>query len=137
MTIEEQLARDEGFRPHAYQDSVGKLTIGIGRNLDDVGISHEEALVLLANDVKCARILLADRLPWTVTALDEARKGVLINMCFNMGIFRLLEFKQFLAALQAADYKLAAAQMLDSKWAKQVGGRAQRLAAQIETGVWQ
>lgn len=136
----EQLVRDEGLRLKPYPDSAGKITIGVGRNLDDVGISREEALSLLANDVQNARNQVEQHLPWS-GGLDDVRHDALVNMAFNMGIGRLLGFSKFLTALQAAiqsgGYKVASAQMLDSAWARQVGDRAQRLALQIESGFWQ
>ena len=131
-----QLRRDEGVRLKPYKDTVGKLTIGVGRNLDDVGISAVEADTLLRNDIQRAVQDLNDKLPWTMQ-LDESRRGVLVNMAFNMGIAGLLQFKNTLAHIQAGRWADAAAGMLASKWATQVGPRATRLAKQMETGVWQ
>lgn len=135
MTLEDQLIRDEDLRLKPYKDSVGKLTIGVGRNLDDVGISRQEAMNLLANDIEHASAQLRTQLPWTIS-LDEVRRGALINMTFNMGIGGLMQFKKFLTACSMADWETAAAEMLDSEWSKQVGPRAHRLSVQIETGVW-
>lgn len=132
----DQLVRDEELRLKPYRDSVGKLTIGVGRNLDDVGISRDEAMALLANDIAHARAELEQYLPWT-GGLDDVRQSALVNMAFNLGIGGLVKFHNFLAAIEAKDYKTAAAEMLDSVWAKQVGDRAHRLALQIETGFWQ
>jgi lysozyme len=136
MELTEQLIRDEGIRLHPYRDTVGKLTIGIGRNLDDIGITREEAIMLLQNDIATAKDQLLLQLPW-VMELDDARRDALINMTFNLGIGHLLGFKKFLAALRAGDYQVASQEMLDSTWAQQVGPRAHRLAVQIETGVAQ
>ena len=136
MTLQDQLVRDEGLRLKPYKDSVGKLTIGIGRNLDDVGISKDEAMVLLSNDILAATKSLETAFPWTM-ALDEVRLAALINMTFNMGIGGLAKFKNFLAACQQGNWTEARNQMLDSIWAEQVGARAQRLAIQVETGEWQ
>lgn len=135
MNLVEQLTRDEGLRLKPYRDSVGKLTIGIGRNLDDEGISEEEADFLLRNDLSTHDSALIRALPW-ITNLDEARAGVLRNMCFNMGIHGLLGFRQTLALIQQGDYAGAAREMLNSHWAEQVGARAQRLAKQLEENVW-
>jgi len=135
MDIVEQLIRDEGLRLKPYRDSVGKLTIGIGRNLDDVGITQEEACYLLHTDIVRVAGQIQEALPWA-NNLSPARASVLGNMAFNMGIGGLLQFKQFLAALEAGDYEKAATEMLNSKWAKQVGPRADRLAQQIRTGQW-
>jgi lysozyme len=132
----DQLKRDEGLRLKPYRDSVGKLTIGYGRNLDDNGVTEEEAAGLLYNDIVTAKQSLAKHLPWFMQ-LDDARRGVLINMAFNLGIWGLLSFKKFLASIQSGDYATAKAEMLNSRWAEQVGARAQRLAIQMETGKWQ
>lgn len=136
MDITEQLIRDEGLKLRPYRDTVGKLTIGVGRNLDDVGISEAEARVLLASDILHAQRMLEQSYPWYV-GLNDARRGALINMTFNMGIAGLATFRQFLVALSSGEYASAARHMLDSKWAEQVGSRAQRLAIQVESGVWQ
>jgi lysozyme len=133
-TLEEQLIRDEGLRLKPYKDSVGKLTIGVGRNLDDVGISREEATQLLANDIERAAAWVRTNLPWTL-ALDEVRQAALKNMAFNLGS-RLGEFRKFLAHLEAREYEQAAKEMTDSVWATQTGPRAQRLAEQIRSGEW-
>jgi lysozyme len=135
MDITTQLIRDEGERLKPYKDTVCKLTIGVGRNLTDVGISHDESMLLLKNDIIKATAQLLARLPW-VAQLDEARRGVLVNMTFNMGVDGLLQFKQTLAHIQAGQWNDAAADMLNSKWAQQVGDRAKRLAQQLITGQW-
>src|SRR6185437_14202908 len=116
--------------------SVGKLTIGIGRNLDDVGISYDEAEVLLANDIQRTQSALTAALPW-LTLLDLVRKAAVINMAFNLGVSNLLAFHKFLGFLQSHDWQSASIEMLNSKWASQVGPRATRLSRQILTGEWQ
>lgn len=131
-SIEEQLVLHEGLRLKPYRDTVGKLTIGVGRNLDDVGITRAEALFLLRNDVEEVRTQL-ERYPW-YTQLDPVRQKVLIDMAFNLGIGGLMQFRKMLAALEAGDYGKTADEMLDSKWARQVGKRAQRLAEMMRTG---
>ena len=135
-SLKDQLVRDEELRLKPYTDSVGKLTIGVGRNLTDKGISFQEAQGLLANDIADATADLQAKLPWTAT-LDDVRKGALLNMTFNMGIGGLLEFHDFLARMQRGDFSGAAGAMLDSLWARQVGPRATRLSIQIQSGVWQ
>lgn len=125
------LRRDEGERLKPYRDIVGKLTIGVGRNLDDVGISETECLMLLKNDITRVGIELDEHIPWW-RQLDDNRQGALANMCFNLGINGLLGFKLFLALLQTHDYPAAALEMLHSKWAEQVGERATRLATVIK-----
>lgn len=136
MTIFEQLKRDEGVKLKPYVDTVGKTTIGIGRNLTDAGISVAEAEYLLANDVHAATQGLLSACPWT-GGLDDARFGALLNVAFNLGVGGLLEFRKALTACQAGDWETAATEFLDSKWAEQVGARAQRLALQIRSGIWQ
>lgn len=128
-----ELKRDEGVRLKPYRDTVAKLTIGVGRNLDDVGISEAEADFLLASDIKRTVEDLASRLPWWST-LDEVRQRVLCNMAFNLGIGGLCAFVNTLNAVKAGDYDKAATEMLNSKWAKQVGARAVRLSAMMRTG---
>lgn len=121
------LRRDEGERLKPYRDIVGKLTIGVGRNLDDVGISETECLMLLKNDITRVGIELDEHIPWW-RQLDGALQGVLANMCFNLGINGLLGFHRFLTLLQAGKRIDAAMELLHSKWADQVGVRAVRLA---------
>lgn len=136
MNVFDQIKRDEGLRLTAYKDTVGKLTIGYGRNLDDKGITQDEADYMLNTDVREAAAAVNKNLPWAAS-LDDARLGVLINMAFNMGIQSLLLFRNTLALIQAGEYEQAADEMLKSKWAKQVGIRAVRLAEQMRKGVWQ
>lgn len=131
-----QLKRDEGVRLKPYKDSVGKLTIGVGRNLDDVGISTEEADYLLQNDLIVTEARLSSTFPWT-QGLDPVRRAVLVNMAFNMGVGGLAQFRHMLEAAQAGDYTKAAEEMNNSTWASQVGARAMRLAIQMESGTWQ
>lgn len=121
------LERDEGLRLKPYTDTVGKLTIGIGRNLDDVGISEEEARYLLGNDVEWAIEEMDRSMPWWRTMPEPAQRA-LGNMAFNLGMPTLRKFRNMLIALQAGDYRKAAEEALDSRWAKQVKGRADRIA---------
>ena len=129
------LEQDEGFKPKPYRCSAGKLTIGYGRNLEDKGISREEASYLLHEDIRDAIKFLDQQLPWWKNLDGEARQEALVNMAFNLG-GRLLGFKKMLAALQSKDYERAADEALDSKWAGQVGQRAQRIARAFREGVW-
>ena len=130
----EQLKVDEGLRLQPYRCTAGALTIGYGRNLDAVGITQEEADIMLRADVEIAE-KGAQALVGTVwDDLSATRQAVLINMTFNLGRTRLAAFKNFLAALRAADYQTAADEMLDSRWATQVGDRALRLARQMRHG---
>lgn len=128
-----QLNTDEGRRKRIYVDTVGKVTGGVGRNLTDRGFSEDEIDLMLRNDIAIVFRDLDRNCPWW-GGLSEVRQEVLANMCFNMGIARLLGFKQFLGALQCGRWDIAAEQMLDSQWAKQVGDRAVRLAKQMREG---
>jgi lysozyme len=123
----EQLKRHEGFRSKPYKCSAGKLTIGYGRNLDDVGINQSEALELLRQDVARARKDVLKHISGA-DLLDDVRLNVLINMCFNLGIYKLLLFRKTLRAVQDLDFDKAAEEMLNSVWANQVGVRAAELA---------
>ena len=137
-TLEEQLVRDEREVLHAYPDSEGYLTIGVGTCIDaraGCGITRDESRYLLRNRIAIAEQAVAEKLPWT-NDLDPVRRAVLENMAFNEGIAHLLDFQKMLTALAARDYETAAAEMLDSLWAKEVGDRAHRLAKQMETGEW-
>ena len=126
-TLQSQLIEDEGFRQFPYKDTVGKVTIGIGRNLDDVGISRNEALIMLDNDISKVRYALDQNLSFFKT-LTPARQDALINMGFNMGVPKLLTFKKTLMYLSIGDYKSASQECLNSVWATQVGERAKRIA---------
>jgi len=133
--VKKMLITDEGLRLKPYRDTVGKLTIGVGRNLDDVGISKEEALYLLENDIQRAIREASEIFGSTVwLSLDEVRQAVIIDMLFNLGKPRFLTFKKFIQAVKEKDFKKASYEMLNSKWAKQVGKRAERLAYMMGTG---
>jgi lysozyme len=137
--LTKQLRRDEGVVLHAYPDHLGFLTIGIGRLIDKRkggGITEEEAEYLLKNDIDKRVKALEEKLPW-INSLDDARKGVLCNMAFQMGVEGLLGFKNTLKMVMDGKYTEAAAGMLHSKWATQTPNRAKRLAKQMETGEWQ
>ena len=135
MTLRDQLIRDEGKRLTLYQDQLGFNTIGVGHNLDAHGISEDVCELLLTEDIARAEAAVRVRLPWAAE-LAEPRRAVLVNMAFNMGMGGLMGFRRALAAMQAGDWPLAAREMLDSRWAGQVGERATRLAEQMKTGIW-
>jgi lysozyme len=132
--IKEQLLRHEGLRLKPYRCTAGKLTIGVGRNLDANGISQKEAYVLLENDIQSCERQLLDEIPEIYNGLDEVRKSVLLNMCFNLGIGGLLSFNNTLAFVAAGDWERTANSMLASKWAKQVGRRAIELSELMRKG---
>lgn len=140
-SIIDQLRRDEGLRLKPYRDSRGVFTCGYGHNLDAhresimAPVSQVQADQWLVQDVHAAIGSVLDKLPWTVK-MDEARRGVLVNMAFNMGIGALLGFSNTLRFVESGDYEAAATEMLKSDWAKQVGDRAVRLAEQMRSGQW-
>ena len=136
MDLTDLIKKHEGFRSSPYRCSAGKITIGWGRNLDDVGITEQEAEMLLQNDIKRAEddlqtIFQADFL---FSALTYDRYSVLVNMMFNLGLTRFKGFKKFIAAINEKDWQRAAHEMLDSRWAKQVKTRAYELARMMEKG---
>jgi lysozyme len=128
------LIRDEGLRLQPYRDTVGKLTIGIGRNIDDNGITETEALLLAAHDIETVRRELRKECPWYTKAPEQVQRG-LENMCYNMGWPRLSQFKLMLGALENKHYETAAIEALDSRWARQVGARATRIADLFRSAV--
>lgn len=137
------LVVSEGLRLRLYTDTVGKRSIGIGRNLDDVGISEDEAWYLAENDIRRTERDLDRHLPWW-RGLGDVRMRVMLDMCFNMGIGwpgsagepgkGLRSFVNTLEAIRAGRYDDAADGMLASKWASQVGRRAVKLAHMMRTG---
>jgi lysozyme len=140
MNIVDQLKRDEGVRPAAYQDHLGFWTIGVGRLIDGrkagAGLRMKEIEQMLANDIAEREQALRLSLPW-FDSLDEPRQAVLVNMAFQLGMAGLMQFKDTLRLVREGDYDAAAAAMLQSKWAAQTPERAKRVAKQMETGTWQ
>jgi lysozyme len=124
----------ESYRQLAYTDTAGRLTIGYGRNISTVGVSNSEALYLLGNDISRAERDIWHFCPW-YEALDNVRKIVIVEIVFNVGIGDFLTFHKTIQAIEDKDYTAAAREMLDSKWATQVGRRAKRLALTMETGI--
>lgn len=131
--LQSDLKADEGVSAKIYTDTVGKITGGVGRNLTDRGFSPSEIALMLQNDIALAVSELDRVAPWW-RKLDDVRQNVMVNMMFNLGAPRLLGFRKFLAAVQAADWPRAAAEMMDSTWSKQVKSRANRLANEMLTG---
>lgn len=126
-TLKALLVKHEGLRLRPYKDTVGKVTIGVGRNLDDVGISEDEARFLLDNDINRLYAAIPGVVP-CFGSLDEARQHVFLDMAFNLGLGGLAKFQKVIAAASARDFETAAREMLNSAWAAQVGDRAQELA---------
>ena len=137
----DQLKRDESLRLKPYKDSEGHLTIGYGHNLEH-GIPEVIADALLAYGMTKATAAVLAHLPWTMQ-LDEVRRGVFVNLAFNMGIgdadegTGLLGFTKMLKHAEAHNWSAAGDELLSSKYAEQVGPRAHRLRKQLETGEWQ
>jgi len=129
----EELKRDEGVELRPYKCSAGFLTLGVGRNIEERGITMDESDYLLANDITICEEEATRVFKWYNT-LSDVRQRVILNMIFNLGLTKLLNFKKFLAAMEAEDWEEAGKQMLDSRWAKQVGNRADRLEQMIVNG---
>lgn len=130
------LHRHEGWVPHAYQDSLGFWTIGYGRLIDERkggGITREEGEFLLSNDIDGKLADLDREIPWW-RELDPVRQVALVNMAFNLGIGGLCKFQNMLGALQGHEWDKAAKEALRSRWARQVGVRAQEIARMLKTG---
>ena len=136
MDLREQLLRDEGLILHTYRDSQGYLTIGVGHNLDARGITKEAALQILDDDISDTKVGLMAKWPW-MRELSPARLGAFINLAFNVGVRGVQGFKRLLLAAQAGQWEEAAAELLASPYATQVGERAMRLATQLKTDTWQ
>lgn len=125
--LEAMLVRHEGKRSKVYTDTVGKRTIGVGRNLDDVGLSDDEIMILLRNDIKRTQEFL-NGFSW-FRRLDQDRADAITDMVFNIGPAGFAKFTKLICALTAGAYGQAADEMMSSMWAKQVGARAEQLAA--------
>ena len=131
--LKQQLVKHEGCELIPYKCTAGKLTIGVGRNIEDRGITYNEAMFMLENDLILYTQELEAAFP-VVAALDDVRAMTLINMAFNLGISRLSKFQKMWEAIEANDFDAASLEMLDSKWAKDVGNRAIELSEQMRTG---
>ena len=134
-SLEDQLIDHEGLELKPYQCTAEKLTIGVGRNIEDRGITEDEARYLLKNDIRIVEDELLEKKP-VVAGLDAVRQRVLVDMGFNLGIPTLLKFQNMWIAIEEEDWEEASAQAMDSRWAKQVGRRAERLCEAMATGDW-
>lgn len=135
--IKDEIIREEGFRPYAYPDSLGYMTIGYGRCVDrrkGPGLTRSEADFLLENNVRAALIFLRQEVAF-FDSLPDGVARALVNMAYQIGVAGVLKFKKMLAALEKKDWKEAAAQALDSEWAKQTPERARRMAEMIGAGL--
>jgi lysozyme len=135
--LEDMLLVHEGKKRFVYRCTSNALTIGVGRNIDPnkggIGLSDDEILYMLRNDIKRVYGELDSNLPW-FKDLDDVRQDVLQDMCFNMGISRLLSFRKMLAAVELGLYDRASDELLNSKYAEQVKGRALKLARMMKEG---
>ncbi len=129
-TLRQQLLKDEGYKQFPYKCTAGKLTIGIGRNISDRGLTISEALFLLDNDIKVCIEDLNARMK--LSRLPNDIQDVLINMRFQLGSSGFWKFKKMLTAFNKKDYEEAIVQMKDSKWYTQVPNRAKRLIKTVE-----
>lgn len=133
--IKKLLRKHEGSSLQMYKCPAGKYTIGVGHNIEDLGISEEVEELLLQQDIDIAEKQVRNAVSCYDT-LNEARQYVLVDMCFNMGITKLMGFKRMLRALELGDYKKASDEMKDSKWHSQVKSRAIDLERIMITGVF-
>lgn len=134
--VKDQLKRDEGWSPCAYTDSEGYTTVGYGFMIDrrkGGRIPRDVADYWLDYEINLVRQELEVLMDW-VPQLDAVRQDVLVNMAYNMGVGNLLKFKKTLMYVKAGLFSNAAREMLNSRWAVQVKGRATRLSEQMRTG---
>jgi len=129
--LERMLIRHEGKRSLPYECSAGKITVGVGRNLEDNPLTEEEIMYLLRNDIaRCEKEL--NRFSW-FRMMDQPRQDACLDLLFNIGLTRFLQFRRMIKAFENRDYDLASKELLDSKYALQVGARANELAEIIRT----
>jgi|TARA_R100001530_G_scaffold131035_2_gene102411 lysozyme len=128
-----QLKVHEGVRSKVYLDTEGIETIGVGRNLKDRGLSDDEIELMLANDIRDFQEEVESAFPWW-SGMDDVRQRVVVDMAFNMGLGSLSKFVNTLAHIENGRYEEASVEMLDSKWARQVGDRANVLSDMMKTG---
>ena len=134
MDVTELLKLHEGFSRTVYRCTAGRQTIGFGRNLDDVGLSREEAEWLLKRDIERAISSLRTEPYWL--DLSDVRQAVLIDMVFNLGWAGFAKFARLRMALGRKDWDAAANEMRDSAWFKQTGTRSQRLSVMMRAELW-
>lgn len=132
--LREMIKRHEGLRLEPYKCSAGKLTIGFGRNLTDVGITKREADYLLDGDIYISTVNIHSIFYPHAESWPHSTFDALTDMMFNLGLIKFRRFKKMIAALEAKNWNLAADEMLDSKWSTQVGQRAIELAEMVRKG---
>lgn len=136
------LKRHEGVKSRAYQDQFGTWHIGAGRNIhpeganQGVGLSEEEIDFMLSNDIARTIQELSSEHPWFNSLEEGARRDGIINMHFNLGRYRFAKFVKAIGHMEAENYDKAAAEFLDSRWAKQVKGRSLEVTDMIKTNTY-
>ena len=132
--LEDQLIEHEGMRLDMYTDSVGIATIGIGRNLQHVGLRTEaEARYLLRSDILSIRAEIERSIPW-IADLNDTRQRCMMDMAFNLGVAGLMKFSKTLRHAADGHFSAASQEMLRSRWAGQVGQRAITLSEMMASG---
>ncbi len=134
-TLIRRIMAHEGFSGRPYLDTTGNLTIGYGRNLDARPLDETEGRWLLERDLSRLEARL-ESVPLYLS-LDPVRRAALLEMAYNLGFRGLMGFERMLAALGRRDWEAAAREALDSRWARQVGRRADRIAHRLRTGEWE
>lgn len=143
MTFRDRLVKEEGKRNKLYRDTSrkigfekkrGKVSIGIGYNIDDRGLPDDIVYLLLDRDISKIKREMNEHFPWA-SGMDWPRRSVLLEMIYNMGIMTVLRFKNTLAAMEAGNWKQAKKRLLRSKAARQLPKRYGRMAEILETGV--
>lgn len=132
-SLMDRLIRHEGIKLNLYKDTIGYWTLGVGRCLDKKGISHDEALYMLANDIHDVQQQAAQAMPWLL-GIDDVRQSVIYEMIFQLGINGVLAFKKMLAAIRDQDWKTASNEMLNSNWHQQTPKRCEELADLMLSG---
>lgn len=135
LKVHEGAVRNDSGRHLVYRCPAGKLTIGYGRNLEDLGLSEDEAKYLLENDILRCCQELAQEYPW-FKELEGARRDAIINIFYNLGATKFRTFKNAIAAMERGEYRKASKEFLDSRWATQVRGRALTLADMVRTNTY-
>ena len=126
-TLRTLLRKHEGYREQIYTCSAGKMTIGVGHNLTDLGLDPDVIELQFAHDIQSA-ISTCQAIFDNWHELPDMVQVVLANMAFNLGFYRLSKFKRMIKAINEKDFQTAAIEMLDSKWAIQVGDRSNELS---------
>lgn len=134
MNVKDLIIEHEKLALKMYKCTAGKWTIGVGRNIQDRGLSESEAMFLFQNDLSDA-IQYCSRYPW-FKDLSEVRQAACLDLMFNLGPERFSHFRNFIQAMHLKQYAWAAAELVDSKWFTQVGRRGPRIASMIRSDLW-